>query len=212
MSEYKTSKPTRVDTTLVDAGGGFGLRRLCRSDIKNVQEVVTSAFDSASLGESVATTLHDYCTEGSDVRSLSEQPKDSLPSEYWVLVQLGDGSGSKASHQQIVVGLCGLYRFRWGWEKSLWLGWFGVSAARQGQGLGTRMLQTLMGIARGKGGEIFHVEALREGRAAEFYKRLGWQEQGIIPQHYGPKSDAVILSRELADILPIFHDPTCAPE
>ncbi len=199
------SKFDMFEPTLVDAGGGFGLRRLRRSDIRAVQEVVASAFDSAPLGESVAATLHDYCAEGSDVRNLSEQPKDSLPSEYWVLVQLGDRSRPEGTETtQAIMGLCGFYRFRWGWEKSLWLGWFGVSAARQGQDLGTRMLRTLMGIARGKGCEIFHVEALRDGRAVEFYKRLGWQEQGVIPQHYGPNSDAVVLSRGLTDIAPIL--------
>ncbi len=169
----------------------LSLRRLHRPDIDTMREIVAGAFESKSLGDEVAETLRHYCDSGRELLDLDEQTTEPLPSEYWALVNLEAGEP---------LGVCGLYRFAWAWEKSFWLGWFAVAPRLQGQGLGTTMLQTLFKVARTKGCEVFKVETGRGSRATDFYKKVGFMEEGVLSRHYSQTLDATVLSRDLTDI------------
>jgi N-acetylglutamate synthase-like GNAT family acetyltransferase len=178
----------------VDAEGAPVLRRLETGDIEAVREIVAGAFNSPDLGEKVAVYFDDYCRSGLDRLTLDQQPHESVPVEYWVLTDTVSGE---------VIGLCGLYRFRWAWTQSLWLGWTAIAPYLQSRGVGAAMLMTLMRIARARGAEVFKVETPLGGRAVSFYKKLGFIEEGILSKHYDADMDALVLSRDMSDITPL---------
>jgi len=167
------------------------LQRFRQDQIDPIRAIVAGAFDSEALAEEVAHTLRCYCESGRALLELDEQTDEPLPTEYWIMVDLDT---------MTPLGICGLYRFAWAWEKSFWLGWFAVTPDRHGQGLGTDMLQTLFRIARSKGCEVFKVETGRGSRATQFYKKMGFTEEGVLSRHYSQTLDATVLSRDMADI------------
>jgi N-acetylglutamate synthase-like GNAT family acetyltransferase len=174
----------------VRMGDDLLLRRFVHKDIPAVRTILTGAFESVQLGQEVGSRLEDYCASGQAALTLDEQVHESLPTEYWVMVESGGQ----------VLGICGLYRFGWAWKRSFWLGWFAVDPTRQNRGLGTTMLTTLLRIARTKGAEVFKVETGYGGKATAFYKKLGFLEEGVLSRHYSQNLDALILSRDLSDV------------
>jgi ribosomal protein S18 acetylase RimI-like enzyme len=182
-----------VTDTPVRVGDDLLLRRLAEGDIPAVRTVLSGAFESEQLGQEVGSRLEDYCVSGQAGLTLDEQVRESLPTEYWVMVETGGE----------VLGICGLYRFSWAWKRSFWLGWFAVAPSRQNRGMGAIMLTTLLRIARSKGCQVFKVETGKGGKATAFYKKLGFVEEGVLSRHYSQNLDALVLSRDLSDVLPL---------
>lgn len=167
----------------------FYMRRLQHDDIIPVKHIVEEAFASASIGEIVTQTMVDYCNTGCHQLAIEDQPHQSVPVEYWVVVD-----------EYSLSGLCGIYRFNWAWEKSFWVAWFAIAPTFQKQGLGRATLSTMAKIARAKGCEVLKVETALNGKALGFYEHFGFKCEGIITKHYGPITDAAILSLELQSL------------
>jgi GNAT superfamily N-acetyltransferase len=185
-------KPAMLDNVPVSAS--LILVRYQAGQQEAIRAIVAGAFDSQLLGDEVAHTLECYSKSGRADLELDQQTTEPLPTEYWTLIDV---------ETKWPLGLCGLYRFAWAWEKSFWLGWFAVSSELHGQGLGTAMLQTLFQIARSKGCEVFKVETGRGSKATQFYKKMGFTEEGTLSRHYSQTLDATVLSRDLSDIEPL---------
>ena len=74
----------------------------------------------------------------------------------------------------------------------------------EGQGLGRRMLQSLLRIARGGGAQRVFLEVRPSNpRAIELYDRSGFNEIGRRPRYYpaanNGREDAIVMAMELLD-------------
>ena len=74
----------------------------------------------------------------------------------------------------------------------------------EGQGLGRRMLQALLRIARGAGAQRVFLEVRPSNpRAIELYDRSGFNEIGRRPRYYpapgNGREDAIVMAMELLD-------------
>ena len=74
----------------------------------------------------------------------------------------------------------------------------------EGQGLGRKMLQSLLRIARGNGAQRVFLEVRPSNpRAIELYDRSGFNEIGRRPRYYpapnNGREDAIVMAMELLD-------------
>lgn len=182
--------------------GAFVIRGMREQDITALRDVLGRAFESPRLGERVAGDFTAYCRLGENTQLLEEQVDLASPAEHWAVEEVTTGR---------LVGTVGLYRFRWAWSKSLWLGWLALDPEYQKLGLGRAMVETAMRVARGKGAEVLKVETDRGGAAIAFYEALGFSLEGVISQHYGAGADAVVLSCDLANVEALEQNPIHSP-
>lgn len=122
--------------------------------------------------------------------------RDCMRADYpmWVQEQHGDkGPGaivgygvlSIAADEAHVLNLC-------------------TAPGHEGQGLGRRMLQALLRIARGAGAQRVFLEVRPSNpRAIELYDRSGFNEIGRRPRYYpaanNGREDAIVMAMELLD-------------
>ena len=79
-----------------------------------------------------------------------------------------------------------------------------TAPGNEGQGLGQRMLQALLKIARGHGAQRVFLEVRPSNpRAIELYDRSGFNEIGRRPRYYpaanNGREDAIVMAMELLD-------------
>lgn len=78
-----------------------------------------------------------------------------------------------------------------------------TAPGNEGQGLGARMLQTLLKIARGHGAQRVFLEVRPSNpRAIALYERSGFNEIGRRPRYYPARDgreDAIVMAMELLD-------------
>lgn len=76
-----------------------------------------------------------------------------------------------------------------------------VSPASQNRGLGSQLIEHMLGLARRHGAQTCLLEVRPSNRVAvELYNKMGFVEVGIRPAYYpaqGGREDALILAREL---------------
>lgn len=74
-----------------------------------------------------------------------------------------------------------------------------ITPRLRGRGLGTRLLASVLDVARGRGIETLFLEARASNtRALELYRRFGFTEVGLRRGYYDhPKEDARILMAKL---------------
>lgn len=78
-----------------------------------------------------------------------------------------------------------------------------TASGNEGQGLGQRMLQTLLKIARGNGAQRVFLEVRPSNtRAITLYERSGFNEIGRRPRYYPAehgREDAIVMAMEFLD-------------
>jgi ribosomal-protein-alanine N-acetyltransferase len=78
-----------------------------------------------------------------------------------------------------------------------------IAPGNEGQGLGQRMLQSLLKIARGHGAQRVFLEVRPSNtRAITLYERSGFNEIGRRPRYYpaqNGREDAIVMAMELLD-------------
>lgn len=92
---------------------------------------------------------------------------DSDPELHWQIYLVKDLSGN-------VLGICGLYSLRPGFEE-LWLGWFGVIPCKRGLGLGKEVLTFLKGVAASLGAKKLMSYVDFDGAPLGFYYKQGFK-------------------------------------
>jgi GNAT superfamily N-acetyltransferase len=182
-----TVKGVVLATKSATVGDTLSLRRLRRRDIRVVADIAGDAFENQAVQQKVAEDLTIYCDDGIEERDIRAQ-RHCLPREYYVVL---------LNAQEI--GLTGLYRFHWAWEREAWLGWTAIDRSRQSKGIGSEVLSVVKDLAYDKGFRVLHVETERYRRAKHFYLRNGFEESGVLPRHYGGNCDALVLSCNLDD-------------
>ncbi len=184
--------PFRILTNL--SGSSLLLRRILSGDLPAIEVLVNRAFNTEDLGKEVSTYLRELLRTNANARVADTNSNQSVISEYWVLID------PDSKH---IIGLTGLYRLRWAWSRSYWLGWFALDPDLHGKGIGTKLLEITMATAKGYGAAHLKVETMFGGASEEFYKKNGFELEGKLKDHYGDNYDAAVLSRSLEDISPI---------
>lgn len=173
---------------LLDREQDLRLRALRRADIASAAGLAAEAFGDAATGEEVRSMLSLHCDGAGDTPLDRQQAL--LATRYYVLAQA-----------QALVGLTGLYHPAWIGKGVFGLGWFCVAPALQGRGIGARLLGATLQIAAAQGGRRLFIETAPNLTAAlGLYRKLGFQENGRMPDYFGPGSDLVLLSRSLDDV------------
>jgi ribosomal protein S18 acetylase RimI-like enzyme len=97
-------------------------------------------------------------------------------------------------------GLVGLHHVIWGPERNVWLAWFAVDPACQGQGLGRKLLVAIEGVAVEEGYRKLLVETYQHEdfeKARRFYENNGFCEAGRIADYLGDGSAMVVYAKSL---------------
>ena len=152
--------------------------------------MAVEAFDNASVGEEVRSMLTLHCDGAGDLPLAQQQTL--LATCYYVLAQAQEGT---------VVGLTGLYHPAWIGAGVFGLAWFCLSPTLRGQGIGERLLHATMQLAVAQGGRRLYIETAPYLTAAlGLYRKLGFEENGRMPDYFGPGTDLLLLSRSLEDV------------
>lgn len=99
-----------------------------------------------------------------------------------------------------LIGITGLHHYSWGPPENVWLSWFAVDPAHQGNGLGKRMLQRTMELARDRGFRKFFIETYSSPtfeRACRFYSSQGFERVGSISGYMSDGEDMIVFRRLL---------------
>lgn len=71
-----------------------------------------------------------------------------------------------------------------------------VDKSKRNKGIGTAIIEALENCARKKGGEFITLEVRTSNKAANLYKRLGFEQEGLRRGFYqNPKEDGLILTK-----------------
>lgn len=100
----------------------------------------------------------------------------------------------------VIHGLVGLHHVIWGPEQNVWLAWFAVDPACQGQGLGRRLLAAVEEVAVEKGYRKLLVETYQHEdfeKARRFYESNGFRETGRIANYLSDGSAMVIYAKTI---------------
>jgi ribosomal protein S18 acetylase RimI-like enzyme len=175
---------------MLDTQHGLRLSALRREDIAGASRLAAEAFGNAGVGEEVRSMLTLHCDSAGDTPL--EQQQALLATCYYVLAQAQEGA---------IVGLTGLYHPAWIGQGVFGLGWFCLSPALRGQGIGERLLNATMQLAVAQGGRRLYIETSPHLTAAlGLYRKMGFEENGKMPDYFGPGTDLLLLSRSLEDI------------
>lgn len=97
-----------------------------------------------------------------------------------------------------IVGVAGLHFYVWGPPENVWLSWFAVDPARQGSGLGGRLLEAAVAEAVRLGHSTMLIETYANptfAKATRFYLSHGFRVAGTIAGYLPDGSSMVVLSR-----------------
>ncbi|GMW03106.1 MAG: hypothetical protein AMXMBFR84_42420 [Candidatus Hydrogenedentota bacterium] len=104
-----------------------------------------------------------------------------------------------------VAGIGGLHHYAWGPPKNVWLAWFAVDPRKQGQGLGTRLLNRLLDRARHDGFKKLYVETYSSPefqKARDFYCARGFRLGGYVTSYLPSGDDMVVYYKDLTHVQP----------
>lgn len=97
-------------------------------------------------------------------------------------------------------GLVGLHHYRWGPDLNVWLSWFAVAPACQGQGIGRQLLQYIENVARESGYQQLLIETYSNhefARARNFYMKCGYLQSGEIQQYIDDETSMLVYHKKL---------------
>ena len=100
----------------------------------------------------------------------------------------------------VLAGIVGLHRYRWGPAENVWLSWFAVRPDYQGQGIGKWMLGEIKKVARKQGYRKLFIETYRSPtftRAIEFYQQQGFKQAGSVANFLSDNSDMLVFVQDL---------------
>lgn len=122
---------------------------------------------------------------------------------YFTCLQYGMDCGRKYyvyKQDSRIVGLVGLHHYVWGPSENVWLSWFAVSVDRQGNGIGTLMLEAIQHQAKQQGYKKLFIETY-DGptfeRARTFYQSRGFNEAGQIYDYLPGKEAMRVFKKDL---------------
>ncbi len=98
-------------------------------------------------------------------------------------------------------GLVGLHHFVWGPEDNVWLAWFAVTPAYQGQGVGRKLLDAIERAAADQGFRQLLVETYEHpdfDKARRFYERNDFRRTGQIANYLPDGSPMIVYAKRLA--------------
>jgi len=90
---------------------------------------------------------------------------------YWIVLNAKDE----------VIGVTGLYRMKTDPKELIWLGWYCVRADQRGKGLGRKLLEWTINMAKTEGYKklkLYTSTDPNEARAQELYEKLGFKIVG----------------------------------
>jgi GNAT superfamily N-acetyltransferase len=105
-------------------------------------------------------------------------------------------------HGGAIVGLVGLHHAVWGPEENVWLAWFAVDPAHQGQGLGRDLLAGIERVAAEQGFRKLLVETYEHGdfdKARRFYEHSGFQPAGRISDYLPDGSAMIVYAKRIGE-------------
>lgn len=108
---------------------------------------------------------------------------------YWVYREAGHARG-----------VVGLHHYSWGPPENVWLAWFAVEPARQGQGLGTRLITAVEAEASRMGYQKLFIETYASETfevARNFYENRGYRRAGCIDDYLSGGTAMVVFMRRL---------------
>jgi len=115
--------------------------------------------------------------------------------------EIDDGRTYYVCRQNSAIhGLVGLHHVLWGPEENVWLAWFAVEPACQGQGLGRKLLAAIEKVAVGKGFRKLLVETYEHvdfAKARRFYENNGFHEAGRIAGYLSDGSAMIVYAKAI---------------
>jgi GNAT superfamily N-acetyltransferase len=94
-----------------------------------------------------------------------------------------------------VLGIAGLHQYNWGPKENVWLGWFALDPDLQGKGLGSRLFDEMVSLAKKMGFRKIFIETYISPtfeKARKFYLNKGFRPAGEI-ENYLPAGEAMIV-------------------
>ena len=94
-----------------------------------------------------------------------------------------------------VLGIVGLHQYYWGPKENVWLGWFALDPNLHGKGLGSRLFDEMVSLAKGLGFKKMFIETYISPtfeKARKFYQNKGFKPAGEI-ENYLPDGEAMIV-------------------
>jgi len=98
-------------------------------------------------------------------------------------------------NDSIVLGIAGLHHYDWGPKENVWLGWFALDPDLQGKGLGGRLFDEMVSLAKEMGFKKMFIETYMSPtfeKARKFYQNKGFKPAGEI-ENYLPDGEAMIV-------------------
>jgi GNAT superfamily N-acetyltransferase len=94
-----------------------------------------------------------------------------------------------------VLGIAGLHHYEWGPKENVWLGWFALDPDLHGKGLGSKLFDQVVSLAKEMGFKKLFIETYSSPtfeKASKFYQNKGFKRAGEI-QNYLPDGEAMIV-------------------
>ena len=94
-----------------------------------------------------------------------------------------------------VLGIAGLHHYNWGPKENVWLGWFALDPDLQGKGLGSKLFDEMIVLAKEMGFKKMFIETYISPafeKAREFYQNKGFKPAGEI-ENYLPDGEPMIV-------------------
>ena len=97
-------------------------------------------------------------------------------------------------------GMSGLHHYEWGPEENVWLAWFAVDPAWQGQGLGRKLMALTERKAIQLGYQNLLIETYNQKdfeKARNFYSAVGFKQKGKISGYLPDGSEMIVYGKRL---------------
>ena len=122
--------------------------------------------------------------------------------EYYFMC-LGQGVKSERKYfvwknDNIITGLVGLHRYRWGPPENVWLSWFAVHPDHQGRGIGSALISFIENKAKEIGYKKIFIETYGEetfAKARKFYEKKGFCKVGEINNYLTDDSSMIVFGK-----------------
>ena len=100
-----------------------------------------------------------------------------------------------------VLGIAGLHQYDWGPKENVWLGWFALDPDLHGKGLGSKLFDEMVSLAKQMGFKKMFIETYMSPtfeKARRFYQNKGFNPAGEI-KDYLPDGEAMIVYLNVLD-------------